>query len=120
MTHASDVKRFRYVGLTTNVAQVVDDADDWVIYRVANDWQGERLFQWDGGSQAFDGTNGHHDVIWTADESGDVLQTLLYDPWGNLAATSGTNLPDLRLEGSWFDLQVELAGDHSMVCARSG
>ncbi len=80
VTHGSDMVRFRYVGLTTQVAQVVDASDDSVIYSVANAWSGERLFQWDSSSEAFYGTNSHHEVTWTADATGDVSATLLFHP----------------------------------------
>lgn len=106
----SDKIRFRYVGLTTQVAQVVDhDAGDAVLYRVANDWTGSRLFEWTDTSQTFYGTNGHHDVTWTADPSGAVSATLRYDPWGNLTASSGAYLPAFRFQGSWFNTAVDLA-----------
>jgi RHS repeat-associated protein len=106
---AGDVVRFRYVGLSTAVAQVVDDATDDVLYSVANDWTGARLFEWDGSSETFYGTNAHHDVTWTADSSGDVSATLRYDPWGNLTASWAAYLPAFRFQGSWFDPTVELS-----------
>ena len=100
--------RFRYVGLSTEVAQVVDDATDDVIYSVANGWNGNQLFQWDASSETFYGTNAHHDVTWTADSSGDVSATLRYDPWGSLTDSSGSHLPAFRFQGSWFDPTVDL------------
>ena len=103
--------RFRYVGLTTQVAAVVDedDANHPVIHRVANDWSGKRLFEWSGSSETFYGTNGHHDVTWTASDSGAVTATLRYDPWGNLTASTGSYLPAFRFQGSFFDPAVELS-----------
>jgi RHS repeat-associated protein len=101
--------RFRYVGLTTEVAQVVDDATSVVLYSVANDLTGVRLFEWDTSSETFYGTNAHHDVTWTADSSGDVSATLRYDPWGNLTDSSGSYLPAFRFQGSWFDPVVDLS-----------
>jgi RHS repeat-associated protein len=106
---SGDVVRFRYVGLSTQVAQVVDDATDDVLYSVANDLAGTRLFEWDGSTETFYGTNAHHDVTWTADSSGDVSATLRYDPWGNLTASWGSYLPAFRFQGSWFDPTVELS-----------
>ncbi len=105
----SDVVRFRYVGLTTQVAQIVDDATEDVLHNVANDWSGERLFEWDGSTETFYGTNGHHDLTWTASDTGGVSATLRYDPWGNLTASSGSHLPAFRFQGSWFDPDVELS-----------
>ena len=109
VTHAGDVRRFRYVGLATNVAQIVNDADNSVVYSIANDWNGDRLFQWTGSSEAFYGANSHHDVTWTADANGAVSATLLYDSWGNLVASSGTSLPDFGFQGSWFDVATNLS-----------
>jgi RHS repeat-associated core domain len=108
---SGDVVRFRYVGLTTQAAQVVDDVTDDVVYSVANDWTGERLVDWtdSGTDQHFYGTNGHHDMTWTADASGDVSAALRYDPWGNLTASWGDYLPAFRFQGSWFDWTVELS-----------
>jgi RHS repeat-associated protein len=105
-----DSIRFRYVGLTTQVAQAIDQATpESVVYSNANGWTGELLFEWADSSETFYGTNGHHDVTWTADASGDGNATLRYDPWGNLAATSGSSLPALRFQSSWFDSAVGLS-----------
>ncbi len=105
-----DRVRFRYVGLTTRVAEVVDDTNNSVIRSVANDWAGSRLLDWtgSGSNQRFYGTNGHHDATWTASDTGAVTASLRYDPWGNLAASTGTSLPDFRFQGSWFDTATDL------------
>jgi RHS repeat-associated protein len=106
----SDRIRFRYVALTTEVAQVVNDTTGTVIRSIANDWTGTRLLDWtgSGSNQRFDGTNSHHDVTWTANDSGAVSATLRYDPWGNLADSTGTSLPEFRFQGSWFDTASNL------------
>ncbi len=74
-----------------------------VLYRVANDWRGEHLFEWDTSSETFYGINGHQGVTWTAGTSGTVSATMRYDPWGALGASSGSYLPPFRFQGSWFD-----------------
>ena len=103
--------RFRYVGLTTAVAQVVDDQSGSAQLNVGTSWSGERLLDWTAGgaSQRFYGTNAHHDVTWTAGPTGSVTATLRYDPWGNLAASTGASLPDWRFQGSWFDTTTDLS-----------
>ncbi len=40
--------RFRYVGLTTAVAQWIDDAAGTVTRSVGTGWRGERLLDWTG------------------------------------------------------------------------
>lgn len=103
--------RFRYLGLTTAVAQTIDDVTSSVIRHVGNDWTGGRLVDWTGAgsNQRFHGTNGHHDVTWTADSSGVVSATLRYDPWGNLIQSSGASLPDFRFQGSLYDVSTDLS-----------
>ncbi|HCS57045.1 MAG TPA: hypothetical protein DIW80_07240 [Gordonia polyisoprenivorans] len=103
--------RFRYVGLTTQIAQTADQATSDPIWKFANDWSGGRLVDWTGtgAEQHFYGANGHHDITWTATDSGSVDATLRYDPWGNLMASTGTHLPNFRYHGSWFDSTVALA-----------
>jgi RHS repeat-associated protein len=103
--------RFRYVGLTTQVAQTVDVSSGAVLRSYANDWTGERLVDWTGtgSDQHFYGTNLHRDVAWTASDTGAVTSTLRYDPWGNLTTSYGNYLPAFRFQGSWFDPTVELS-----------
>jgi RHS repeat-associated protein len=103
--------RFRYVGLTTSVAQVVDDTTGSVIRSVGTGWTGERLLDWTGTNSnlRYYGSNAHHDVTWTADATGAVAATLRYDPWGNLASSTGSSLPDFRFQGSWFDTTTSLS-----------
>lgn len=103
--------RFRYVGLTTSVAQIVSDQSGAIQLSVATSWSGERLLDWEpgGANQRFHGTNAHHDVTWTAGTSGAVLATLRYDPWGNLIASTGASLPGWRFQGSWFDTATILS-----------
>jgi RHS repeat-associated protein len=103
--------RFRYVGRTTAVAQTVQDTNSQVIRSTANGWGGERLVDWTGtnANQRFYGTNGHHDVTWTADATGVVTNRLRYDPWGTAVSTSGTSLPEFRFQGSWYDTTTELS-----------
>ena len=75
--------RFRYVGLTTAVAQWIDDATGTVTRSVGTGWSGERLLDWTGsGSNVrLYGEDGHHDVTWLASNTGTVSQSLRYDPW---------------------------------------
>ena len=85
----SNRTRFRYVGLTTGVAQWLDDQSGAVTRSVANGWTGERLADWtgSGANLRIYGTNGHHDTTWLASSTGAVSQSLRYDPWGNPRAT---------------------------------
>jgi hypothetical protein len=48
------------------------------IRSIGTDWGGERLVDWTtgGANQRFYGTNGHHDLTWTADSTGAVSATL--------------------------------------------
>jgi RHS repeat-associated protein len=105
-----DHLRFRYVGLTTQPAQIVNHADNTVIRSIANDWTGARLLDWtgSGANQRYYGTNAHHDVTWTASDTGAVSNTLRYDPWGTLTSSWGTSLPDFRFQGNWLDSQTNL------------
>lgn len=94
--------RFRYVGLTDAVAQLVDDASDDVVRSVATGWFGERLFEWtDGGVARYFGTNAHHDVTWLAGADGAVTGTARYHPWG-ARSTSGTGT-EWGFQGAWTD-----------------
>jgi RHS repeat-associated protein len=103
--------RFRYVGLTTAVAQIVADSDGAIRRNVATGWDGERLVDWEAGgsNQRFYGTNAHHDTTWTAGPTGSVSATLRYDPWGSLVDSTGANLPEWRFQGSWADAQSNLS-----------
>jgi RHS repeat-associated protein len=106
----TDQLRFRYVGLTARVAQVVDHDASSVIRSVANNWSGERLLDWTGSGTnlRYYGTNGHHDVSWTATSTGTVDATLRFDPWGSLTSSSGSSLPDFRFQGSWLDAATSM------------
>jgi RHS repeat-associated protein len=103
--------RFRYVGLTTSVAQVIDDQTGSVLRNVGTGWGGERLLDWTGTNSniRYYGTNAHHDVTWTGSSTGTVSATLRYDPWGNLTASTGSSLPDFRFQNSWFDSTTDLS-----------
>lgn len=107
----SNQVRFRYVGLTTSVAQTIDDHSGSVIRNFGTGWGGERLFDWTGAGSnlRFYGENVHHDVTWTASSTGSVSATLRYDPWGTLTASTGTSLPDHRFQGSWYDTATDLS-----------
>jgi RHS repeat-associated protein len=109
VTRGSAVARLRYVGTTTTIAQVRDGSDA-VQYNLATSLAGEPRFDFTpgGATQRFYGTNGHHDVTWTASASGAVASTERYDPWGSQTVSSGS-LPDLRFQGSWFDATTGLA-----------
>jgi len=97
--------RFRYLGTSTQVSEVVDDGTGTSQLKVGNGWGGARLATWTGSSSnpRYYGSNGHGDVTWLADGSGAVVVTLRYDSWGNVAAASGATLPDWRYQGSWSD-----------------
>ena len=97
--------RFRYVGLTTSVAQTVDDVGGSVIRSVGNSWTGEHLEDWVPGTPSslrVYGTNGHNDTTWAAGSTGSVTGTARYDPWGTAASVTGS-VPDFRFQGSWAD-----------------
>ncbi|HET9346554.1 MAG TPA: RHS repeat-associated core domain-containing protein, partial [Candidatus Limnocylindrales bacterium] len=103
--------RFRYVGLTTSVAQVIDDQSGAVIRNVGTGWGGERLLDWTGTNSnlRYYGTNAHHDTTWTGSSTGAVSATLRYDPWGTVSSSTGSSLPDFRFQGSWYDTQTDLS-----------
>ena len=110
VARGSSTIRFHYVGTTTQVSEIVDDATGTSQLKVGNSWSGERLAVWtgSGSNPRYYGSNGHGDTTWTADGSGAVIATLRYDPWGRLAASSGTSLPDWRFQGTWLDTSVDL------------
>ena len=95
--------RFRYAGTTAAVSGIVDDVGGSVLRQVVPAPDGTVLADRTGAGTdpRTYGTNGHHDVTWTADNSGAVTATLRYDPWGTLLRSSGT-LPDWRFQG-WRD-----------------
>ena len=68
----SDRIRLRYVGLTTSIAQLVDDQTGAVIRSIGNSWTGEPVSDWTGSGSNLRvfGGNGHHDLTWTADAHG--------------------------------------------------
>jgi len=103
--------RFRYVGLTTAVAQTIDDQPGTVIRHFGTGWGGERLLDWTGSGSNLRvyGTNAHHDTTWTTSSTGVVSATLRYDPWGTLSASTGGSLPDHRFQGSWYDTTTDLS-----------
>jgi RHS repeat-associated protein len=103
--------RFRYVGLTTVVDQVVTDSSGAVQRNLGIGSSGERLVDWSsaGGSSRYYGTDAHHDTTWIAASDGSVVATLRYAPWGDLTAYTGSSLPDWRWQGSWFDTSTELS-----------
>jgi RHS repeat-associated protein len=102
--------RFRYVGLTTNAAQTIDDASGLVLRNIGTDWTGERMLDWTGTNSniRYYGTNAHHDTVWTASSTGTVSATLRYDPFGTLTNSTGS-VPDFRFQGSWFDSASSLS-----------
>jgi RHS repeat-associated protein len=106
---ANNRVRFRYVGLTTSVAQTIDDASGLVLRNVGTNWNGERLLDWTGTNAniRYYGTNAHHDTVWTASSTGTVSATLRYDPFGTLTNSTGS-LPDFRFQGSWYDATTSI------------
>ena len=108
---ASVRTRFRYVGLTTSVAQLIDDAAGTVTRNIGNGWTGERLLDWTGTNSNIRiyGTNAHHDVTWLASSTGTVSQALRYDPWGNPRSTVPTGYTPFRFQGSFYDATTDLS-----------
>jgi RHS repeat-associated protein len=106
------VTRFRYTGLTTSAAQLLDGAGT-VTRDIGNGPTGERLLDWVPGSPATDrryhGTNAHHDTTWLADATGAVLSSLRYDPWGVPRSPVPTGFTPFRFQGSWHDTSTDLA-----------
>ena len=97
--------RFRYVGLTTTVAQWLDDASGTVTRSVGTGWAGERLLDWTGSGSNIRiyGEDGHHDVTWLASNTGTVSASLRYDPWGTPRATVPTGYSPFRFQGAYTD-----------------
>jgi RHS repeat-associated protein len=100
----SATNRFRYVGTTDAVAQILDNVASTVLTNHATDLDGTELFDFapGGSSQLFLGRNDHGDVTWSATTTGAVSARVSYDPYGNVAASSGTT-PASRWQGSYYD-----------------
>ncbi len=96
--------RFRYVGLTDAVAQIIDNVAGTVLTNHATDLAGTELYDFTpgGSSQAYLGRNDHGDVTWSATTTGAVSARVSYDPYGSIAASSGTT-PASRWQGSYYD-----------------
>jgi RHS repeat-associated protein len=111
VTRAGSTIRFRYVGLTTSGAQVVDHGTSAVLRHIGTDWTGGRLLDWTGAGSDLRhyGTNGHGDVTWTADGPGAVTATLRYSAFGETTSATGSSLPDFRYQGNWHDTTTDLA-----------
>ena len=107
----NDRTRFRYVGLSTSVAQLIADASGTVTRHVANGWRGERLADWTGGGSDLRlyGTNGHHDVTWLAGSTGTVAAALRYDPWGAPRSTVPSGYTPFRFQGAWHDATTDIS-----------
>jgi RHS repeat-associated protein len=99
----SATNRFRYVGQTDAVAQIVDGTGT-VLSNHATDLDGTELYDFTpgGASQTYLGRNDHDDVTWTASTTGAVSARASYDPYGNLVSSSGTT-PATRWQGSYYD-----------------
>jgi RHS repeat-associated protein len=104
VTEAGVTTRLRYVGLTNAVAQEIDGSNS-VLKNHATDAGGTDLFDFNsvGAILGYLGRNSHNDVVWTASSTGAVATTLTYDPYGNLAASTGSSLPNTRWQSSWQD-----------------
>jgi RHS repeat-associated protein len=102
--------RFRYAGLTTSAVQTLNDQSGAVIRNIGTGWGGELLEDWTGTNANWRiyGTNGHHDITWTAGSSGSVTGTVRYDPWGTATSTTGS-VPDFRFQSSWADDTTKLS-----------
>jgi RHS repeat-associated protein len=109
VTEGGTSTRFRYVGLTTAMAQDVNNATGAVILNHATDLDGNDLldFSSDGTTQRFLGRNAHTDVTWTSASTGAVTATAAYDPYGNVLASTGT-VPNTRWQSSWQDASTGL------------
>ena len=96
--------RHRYVGITTQVAQLRDVTNKASVRYFATSWSGELLAQWktDTTGRRYLGTSGHGDITWAATNVGIVDATVRYDPWGVEIATSG-QAPFFGFQGSWID-----------------
>jgi RHS repeat-associated protein len=109
---AGAVTRFRYTGLSTSAAQLLDGAGT-VTRSIGNGWTGERLLDWVPGSPAtalrYHGTNAHHDTTWLADSTGAVISSLRYDPWGVPRSAVPAGYTPFRFQGSWHDTSTDLA-----------
>ena len=104
--------RFRYTGLSTTAAQVVDDLTGTVTRSIASTPAGERLADWTPGvtgSLRVHGTNAHHDTTWLADGTGAVIAALRYDPWGTPRSAVPAGFTPFRFQGSWTDTGTDLA-----------
>jgi RHS repeat-associated protein len=105
--------RFRYVGLTTHAAGWWNDVAGTLTRSIATGWAGERLADWDPATGASSirvyGTNAHHDLTWTAANTGGVLQSLRYDPWGSPRTSPPAGYPPFRFQGSWHDQATDLS-----------
>jgi YD repeat-containing protein len=88
----ADQVRFRYAGLTTTAVQTIDDQSGAVIANTDTGWGGEPLEDWTGSNSNLRvyGTNGHHDLTWTAGSTGSVSGTVRYDPWGSETSVTGS------------------------------
>ena len=97
--------RFRYVGLTTTVAQWLDDASGTVTRSVGTGWAGERLLDWTGSGSNIRvyGEDGHKDVTWLASNTGTVSASLRYDPWGTPRASVPSGYSPFRFQGAYTD-----------------
>ena len=106
------VTRFRYSGLTTSAAQLLDGAGT-VTRSIGNGWTGERLMDWVPGTPAtalrYHGANAHHDTTWLAAADGSVVSSLRYDPWGVPRSAVSTGYTPFRFQGSWHDASTDLA-----------
>ena len=71
--NGSPVVRFRYVGLTASVAQILDGA--WTVTRnIATDWSGAALADWAAGGSGWRRylANGHGDLVAALAANGSV------------------------------------------------
>jgi RHS repeat-associated protein len=105
---SGSVIRFRYVGSSSQAAQVVNHGTGASIRRLATTWHGDTVVDWSTTGTRYVGRNGHFDTTWTAGSDGAVDSTLRYDPWGNVLASSGV-VPDWRFQGTWTDAAAGLS-----------
>ena len=103
------VTRFRYVGQTGSVAQLLDGAFS-VTRNVGTDWSGAALADWAPGGSGWRRyiANGHGDLVATADASGAVTTSLRLDPWGVPLRAVPAGYPAFGFQGSLTDRSTTL------------
>ena len=110
VTHADEELRIRHVGLSDAIAGFAD-ADGASVLDIVTGPYGEPLGERDPatGAVRLYGRDAAGDIVLVTDPDGAPLATLRYDPWGEVIAASGADLPLLRAGGSLYDPITGLA-----------